>query len=99
MSKDLKLLEERVSPRPSPTLLEQLIFPPLPRAASSLHAPVLLLGVSSGCCNRGNEVGAGIGDCNKQNDSWACGYYIMSCIKAIIRAEIRGEWTEVEIYI
>ncbi|KOM42996.1 hypothetical protein LR48_Vigan05g060000 [Vigna angularis] len=32
--------------------------------------------------------------CNKQNDSWACGYYIMSWMKAIIRAEIRGEWTE-----
>ncbi|KOM27770.1 hypothetical protein LR48_Vigan462s002300 [Vigna angularis] len=32
--------------------------------------------------------------CNKQNDSWACGYYIMSWIKAIIRAEIRGEWTK-----
>ncbi|KOM48359.1 hypothetical protein LR48_Vigan07g206300 [Vigna angularis] len=37
--------------------------------------------------------------CNKKNDSWACGYYIMSWIKAIIRAEIRGEWIEVEIYI
>ncbi|KOM48172.1 hypothetical protein LR48_Vigan07g187600 [Vigna angularis] len=31
---------------------------------------------------------------NKQNDSWACGYYIMSWMKAIIRAEIRGEWTK-----
>ncbi|KOM57434.1 hypothetical protein LR48_Vigan11g046700 [Vigna angularis] len=28
------------------------------------------------------------------NDSWACGYYIMSWIKAIIREEIRGEWTK-----
>ncbi|KOM47886.1 hypothetical protein LR48_Vigan07g159000 [Vigna angularis] len=34
--------------------------------------------------------------CNKQNDSWACGYYIMSWMKAITRAEIRGEWTELE---
>ncbi|KOM34781.1 hypothetical protein LR48_Vigan02g093100 [Vigna angularis] len=34
-----------------------------------------------------------------KNDSWAYGYYIMSWIKAIIRAEIRGEWTTVEIYI
>ncbi|KOM55607.1 hypothetical protein LR48_Vigan10g149900 [Vigna angularis] len=32
--------------------------------------------------------------CNKHNDSWACGYYIMSWMKAIIRAEIRVEWTE-----
>ncbi|KOM48009.1 hypothetical protein LR48_Vigan07g171300 [Vigna angularis] len=32
--------------------------------------------------------------CNKQNDSWACGYYIMSWMKEIIRAEIRGEWTK-----
>ncbi|KOM51870.1 hypothetical protein LR48_Vigan09g052900 [Vigna angularis] len=29
-----------------------------------------------------------------KNDSLACGYYIMSWMKAIIRAEIRGEWTE-----
>ncbi|KOM47954.1 hypothetical protein LR48_Vigan07g165800 [Vigna angularis] len=32
--------------------------------------------------------------CNKQNDSWSCGYYIMSWMKAIIRAEIKGEWTK-----
>ncbi|KOM47467.1 hypothetical protein LR48_Vigan07g117100 [Vigna angularis] len=32
--------------------------------------------------------------CNKHNDSWSCGYYIISWMKAIIRAEIRGEWTE-----
>ncbi|KOM49565.1 hypothetical protein LR48_Vigan08g039200 [Vigna angularis] len=34
-----------------------------------------------------------------KNDSWACGYYIMSWMKAIIRAKIRGEWTKVEVYI
>ncbi|KOM34443.1 hypothetical protein LR48_Vigan02g059300 [Vigna angularis] len=28
-----------------------------------------------------------------KNDSWACGYYIMSWMK-VIRAEIKGEWTE-----
>ncbi|KOM47979.1 hypothetical protein LR48_Vigan07g168300 [Vigna angularis] len=31
--------------------------------------------------------------CNKKNDSWACGYCIMSWMKAIIRA-VKGDWTE-----
>ncbi|KOM50191.1 hypothetical protein LR48_Vigan08g101800 [Vigna angularis] len=32
--------------------------------------------------------------CNKQTNSWACGYYIMSWMKTIIRAGIRADWIE-----
>ncbi|KOM48396.1 hypothetical protein LR48_Vigan07g210000 [Vigna angularis] len=33
-------------------------------------------------------------DCNKQLDSWECGYYVISWIKTIIRVAIIDEWTE-----
>ncbi|KOM47813.1 hypothetical protein LR48_Vigan07g151700 [Vigna angularis] len=32
--------------------------------------------------------------CNKQLDSWECGYYVMSWIKTIIRASITDDWVE-----
>ncbi|KOM55273.1 hypothetical protein LR48_Vigan10g116500, partial [Vigna angularis] len=32
--------------------------------------------------------------CNKQEDSWECGFYVMSWIKTIIRAVITDEWNE-----
>ncbi|KOM49353.1 hypothetical protein LR48_Vigan08g018000 [Vigna angularis] len=32
--------------------------------------------------------------CNKQLDSWECGYYIMSWIKTIIRVVIIDDWNE-----
>ncbi|KOM40990.1 hypothetical protein LR48_Vigan04g118800 [Vigna angularis] len=43
---------------------------------------------------RGQQIEIIYPKCNKQNDSWACGYYIMSWMKAIIPAEIREDWTE-----
>ncbi|KOM57978.1 hypothetical protein LR48_Vigan11g101100 [Vigna angularis] len=32
--------------------------------------------------------------CNKQPDSWECGYYVMSWIKTIIRVVITDDWNE-----
>ncbi|KOM55350.1 hypothetical protein LR48_Vigan10g124200 [Vigna angularis] len=32
--------------------------------------------------------------CNKQLDSWECGYYVLSWIKTIIRAIITDDWNE-----
>ncbi|KOM58101.1 hypothetical protein LR48_Vigan11g113500 [Vigna angularis] len=32
--------------------------------------------------------------CNKQLDSWECGFYVMSWIKTIIRVAITDEWNE-----
>ncbi|KOM27834.1 hypothetical protein LR48_Vigan464s003100 [Vigna angularis] len=32
--------------------------------------------------------------CNKQLDSWECGYYVMSWIKTIIRAVITDDWNK-----
>ncbi|KOM26681.1 hypothetical protein LR48_Vigan304s002800 [Vigna angularis] len=32
--------------------------------------------------------------CNKQLDSWECGYYVMSWIKTIIRVVITDDWNE-----
>ncbi|QCD79619.1 hypothetical protein DEO72_LG1g3264 [Vigna unguiculata] len=32
--------------------------------------------------------------CNKQEDSWECGYYVMSWTRTIIRAAIKDEWIE-----
>ncbi|KOM43133.1 hypothetical protein LR48_Vigan05g073700 [Vigna angularis] len=32
--------------------------------------------------------------CNKQLNSWECGYYVMSWIKTIIRAVITNDWIE-----
>ncbi|KOM55490.1 hypothetical protein LR48_Vigan10g138200 [Vigna angularis] len=32
--------------------------------------------------------------CNKQEDSWECGFYVMSWIKTIIRAAITDQWNE-----
>ncbi|KOM57184.1 hypothetical protein LR48_Vigan11g021600 [Vigna angularis] len=32
--------------------------------------------------------------CNKQLDSWECGFYVMSWIKTIIRATITNNWNE-----
>ncbi|KOM49933.1 hypothetical protein LR48_Vigan08g076000 [Vigna angularis] len=32
--------------------------------------------------------------CNKQLDSWECGFYVMSWIKTIIRAVITDDWNE-----
>ncbi|KOM48308.1 hypothetical protein LR48_Vigan07g201200 [Vigna angularis] len=32
--------------------------------------------------------------CNKQLDSWECGYYVMFWIKTIIRATITDDWIE-----
>ncbi|KOM55227.1 hypothetical protein LR48_Vigan10g111900 [Vigna angularis] len=34
-------------------------------------------------------------ECNKQLDSWECGYYVMSCIKTIIQVVITDDWIEV----
>ncbi|QCE04278.1 hypothetical protein DEO72_LG8g2313 [Vigna unguiculata] len=33
-------------------------------------------------------------ECNKQEDSWECGYYVMSWIRTIIRAAVKDEWIE-----
>ncbi|KOM57618.1 hypothetical protein LR48_Vigan11g065100 [Vigna angularis] len=32
--------------------------------------------------------------CNKETNSWACGYYNMSWMKTIIRVRIRADWAE-----
>ncbi|QCD96054.1 hypothetical protein DEO72_LG6g756 [Vigna unguiculata] len=32
--------------------------------------------------------------CNKQEDSWECGYYVMSWIRTIIQAVAKNEWIE-----
>ncbi|QCD96053.1 hypothetical protein DEO72_LG6g755 [Vigna unguiculata] len=34
--------------------------------------------------------------CNKQEDSWECGYYVMSWIRTIIQAVAKNEWIEVD---
>ncbi|QCD99413.1 hypothetical protein DEO72_LG7g694 [Vigna unguiculata] len=31
---------------------------------------------------------------NKQEDSWECGYYVMSWIRTIIRAAVKDDWIE-----
>ncbi|KOM48853.1 hypothetical protein LR48_Vigan07g255700 [Vigna angularis] len=34
--------------------------------------------------------------CNKQLDSWECGFYVMSWIKSIISAAITDDWNEIK---
>ncbi|QCD90111.1 hypothetical protein DEO72_LG4g1065 [Vigna unguiculata] len=43
---------------------------------------------------RGQQLKVIYPKCNKQEDSWECGYYVMSWIRTIIRAAIKDEWIE-----
>ncbi|QCD86867.1 hypothetical protein DEO72_LG3g1395 [Vigna unguiculata] len=43
---------------------------------------------------RGQQLKVIYPKCNKQEDSWECGYYVMSWIRTIIRAAVKDEWIE-----
>ncbi|QCE03863.1 hypothetical protein DEO72_LG8g1892 [Vigna unguiculata] len=47
---------------------------------------------------RGQQLKVIYPKCNKQEDSWECGYYVMSWIRTIIRAAVKDEWIENDIH-
>ncbi|QCD96678.1 hypothetical protein DEO72_LG6g1385 [Vigna unguiculata] len=64
-------------------------------ASANPSPPLCYVARSSPPCRRQREPPL---QCNKKEDSWECGYYVMSWIRTIIRAAIKDEWIEAVSY-